>query len=331
MGNTIFMEGFENIEPLGRQGLTLSGVIDYVTGRSGGKAITRLAGSSVVTQFDCSISGASQIIVSLAFKRTNGVGDVVPLLNLMNGSNTHAALRVNSANQLIVINTANTIVGTSAATIDPTGWNRVDFLVNVFDTGSAEVRLNGVSVLTVSADFKNVSSTEVTIVRILIGTAGSTNLAVDDLHIRNDNVFQPDMIVETLQPNGNGAFSDLVGSDGNSVDNYLLVDELPFAAADYVISATVGARDLYAHTDLATLVGVPKAVQIHWNGQKSDAGAAAIIPVMRLAAGTEWEGAPVGLATTAGYSNSEIREVDPAGNPYTVSSVNGMQFGVEIA
>jgi hypothetical protein len=332
MGNTIFMEGFEHSEPLGRAGLTIiAGVPTYITGRTGGKAIS-WNGSSTVTQFDCSLANPSQLIVSWAFKRTTGAVAVNTIADMLSGSNSHVRMGLTATNQLTLTTGASgTVFATSVATIDPTGWNRIDWLANISDTGAYEVRLNGTTIITgASADQRNGVLTGVTAVRFILGVSTSP-LAIDDLHIRNDNTFQPDMVVETLVPNGNGAESDLIGSDGNSVNNYLLVDELPAASADFVTSATVGDRDLYAHTDLTTLVGVPKAVQIHVNGQKSDAGAAAIIPVMRLAGGTEWEGASVGLATTAAYLASEIREVDPAGAAWTVASVNGSEFGVEIA
>lgn len=51
--------------------------------------------------------------------------------------------------------------------------------------------------------------------------------------------------VIALRPNGNGDNSAFTGSDGNSTDNYLLVDDTPPDTADYVESNTSGQIDDY--------------------------------------------------------------------------------------
>lgn len=52
--------------------------------------------------------------------------------------------------------------------------------------------------------------------------------------------------IVALTPNGNGDSSQFVGSDGNSTDNYLLVDETPPNTTDYVDATISGYKDLYA-------------------------------------------------------------------------------------
>lgn len=57
-------------------------------------------------------------------------------------------------------------------------------------------------------------------------------------------------------PNGNGAFSDWNGSDGDSTDNYLLVDDAtPDDDTTYVAETADAMVDTYAHTDLTLPVG----------------------------------------------------------------------------
>jgi hypothetical protein len=51
-----------------------------------------------------------------------------------------------------------------------------------------------------------------------------------------------------LTPNANGTYSGWLGSDGNSADNYQLVDEVPLSTSDYVETDTVTILDGYNMT-----------------------------------------------------------------------------------
>lgn len=65
--------------------------------------------------------------------------------------------------------------------------------------------------------------------------------------------------VIVLRPNGNGDNSGWVGSDGNSTDNYLLVDEVPPDAVDYVEENTSGTDA--ASADDYNLEATPAAME----------------------------------------------------------------------
>ena len=80
---------------------------------------------------------------------------------------------------------------------------------------------------------------------------------VDDLYILNtagsaNNDFLGPIKIETLYPNGNGTTNNFTGSDADSTDNYLLVDDDPPDTADYVETLTVSDLDLYNYTPLTT-------------------------------------------------------------------------------
>lgn len=72
------------------------------------------------------------------------------------------------------------------------------------------------------------------------------DLAINDASGSSENTWCGEGEVICLRPNGNGDNSDWTGSDGNSTDNYLLVEEFPPDTADYVQSNTSGQIDDYA-------------------------------------------------------------------------------------
>ena len=138
-----------------------------------------------------------------------------------------------------------------------------------------------------------------------------------------------DVRVETLYANGNGNSSQLDGSDGNQVDNYLLVDETPYDDdTTYVESADAGEKDTYAYGNLATTSGYVYAMQITQRAKKTDVGTRAICSVTRFS-GVEEDSADKYLATSY-VCRQDIREADSSGNQLTIASVNGMEVGTKV-
>jgi hypothetical protein len=201
--------------------------------------------------------------------------------------------------------------------------------------GSVEVRQDGVVTLNETGiDTQATSNAYVDAVRI----GSSPNISymdasIDDLYICNgdgsvNNDFLGDISVRALNPNGNGTTSDLVGSDGDSTDNYLLVDETTPDTADYVESSTPGDKDTYAFGDLGIASGVVYGVQINAYAQKSDAGDRSFVSVARLS-GAEEDGAVNILSTTPHYF-SEIRETKPGGGAWSIADVDAAEFGFKV-
>jgi len=71
------------------------------------------------------------------------------------------------------------------------------------------------------------------------------DIALNDTTGSDNNAIPDDGQVFALFPNANGDSSQFTGSDGNSTDNYALVDENPPSGSDYVQSNTSGHKDLY--------------------------------------------------------------------------------------
>lgn len=75
------------------------------------------------------------------------------------------------------------------------------------------------------------------------------DLFIDDTTGESAPAAVPDRRFAYITPNGNGYYSQCTGSDGNSTDNYLLVDDQPHNSdTDYVEADVYGETDSYAMT-----------------------------------------------------------------------------------
>lgn len=99
-------------------------------------------------------------------------------------------------------------------------------------------------------------------VAIYVEAADATfDIIVGDMTVNDDqgsffNTLPGNYKLAYLRPNGNGDNSAWAGSDGNSTDNYLLVDETtPNSATDYVQSNTSGQIDEYIIEDPPSEMG----------------------------------------------------------------------------
>lgn len=238
--------------------------------------------------------------------------------------------------------TAGTSLGSTSAGLFTVGiWHYIEVSATIHNsTGAFIVHYDGVEVLNLSGvdttQTANNNADSVVFGMDGGGFAFQGGVWYDDIYILDgngatNNTFLGEVHVECRYPNGNGAHSDFVGSDANSTDNYLLVDEAqPNENTDYVQSGSVSAMDTYEYQDLVATVGNVYGVQAIPRARKTDVGAREIAVVSRDSGGTEDVSASHVLTTDYQYF-PEIYEEDPDGNPWTISSFNSNQFGETVA
>ena len=158
-------------------------------------------------------------------------------------------------------------------------------------------------------------------------------MKVDDLYVCNgagtsNNDFLGDVAVYNLLPNGNGFYSQFVGSDADSTDNYLLVDEAGNpVTTDYAGSPTDGNKDTYTFQDLPVSSGTVLGTQVGMYAAKSDTLAKSIRSVARLS-GVDATGTDHTLQTSYDI-HDDIYETKPGGGAWTIADVNNTEFGAE--
>lgn len=230
-----------------------------------------------------------------------------------------------------------TLLGTSSVFTEPAAasyWH-CEAKVRLHDSsGSVVVRVDEATVLTLSGtDTKNGGAGAV-FDSIEVSDAYSD---FDDGYLANEQGstntdFQGAKRVEALAPNGNGNSSQGVGGDGNSTDNYLLVDDLQTpsgSGTDYVDFSTTGDKDTYTHADSAQPTSNAVAAVFVWAfARKNDAGSRSLIPVARLS-GTEADGAALPLVNGSFRTVGDVFETKPGGGAWDVSAVNNAEFGIK--
>ena len=251
------------------------------------------------------------------------------------GSVGHLSMNVAAGNLSIVRGTSSSPVIASTTTPPfPTAnrWYFIELQAKISDTvGFVTVNVDGVNVLTsaTTLDTRNGGvSPNIDVIQFGMGVSGTT--IFDDLYIMAGagDTFLGDCTVSTLFPDGNGSVNQFVGSDGDSVDNYQLVDESPSSAVDYVASATVGHQDLYTLGDLIgapTVLAVAPTIYV----AKDEVGGRQVKPLVRSGSTTA-AGVAVPLDFAYAQKQSIFMTNPSTGLDWTAADVNGLQAGVEV-
>lgn len=213
-------------------------------------------------------------------------------------------------------------------------FHYVEVKVKVADSGgSFDIRIDNVSVASGSAlDTRN-GGTDALVDNIVFVTGDGTY--IDDIYVCNEagtinNDFLGDCHVEALLPDANGNYSQFVGSDANSVDNYLLVDDPGAHDGDttYVESGTDDQKDSYQVADMAA-AGTIKGI-VQWAiARRDQTGARDIAFFTRLSGVDSAASADQTLAASYAWHRA-VWETKPGGGAWTVANLNAdeAEFGV---
>jgi len=282
-------------------------------------------------------------IMGCRMKFNSYSGDA-PLFSLFDGASSQVDIRpviVGSTIKLYVTRNGTTL-GTGSIVMTTAIWYYVEFKVTIHDsTGIAVTRIDGVTDLNLSGlDTKNTSNATANMFRLGHNAGGTRDVRITDFILMDgvdsgvtgfpNNDFIGDIRVQALYPNADGTTSQMVGSDGNSTSNYRLVDEAtPNDDTDYVETLTVGNKDTYNYGSLSAGTGLVYGIQINARARKTDAGTRKFKLLSRFS-GTEIETGPEKILSLSYQNFYDIREADPSGNPWDISSVNAMEAGAKL-
>ena len=178
------------------------------------------------------------------------------------------SLRLNGLSLLFSLYAGATLLGTEPAprSLSTFRWHLLELHWKTHaSAGIAELKFDGNMKLQLAGQNTAVAG-EGQITQIRFGTIqNDTFQAAGEYHwddcAADDSGWVGDGHVVLLQPNGDGASSDFTGSDGNQVNNYALVDEVPPGSGDYVEGASEGLTDTYSMEDTGG-AGIPSGSEI---------------------------------------------------------------------
>jgi len=335
----IFCDGFDDgLTQLGKWN-SFSGItIAPAYGRNGSGVRIGDSSNFLFKQIAAADEHATMTL-GFAYRRvtTTGLSDVsLASFRSDSGATTHFSIFIDRSSHVLKLFRGGELVVNDTMTLILNQWYYIELKVTLHDTtGAYELRINGQTRQSAtSTDTKN-AGTKTTIDSIHLSSGisnGDGNF--DDIYVCNgagatNNTFLGDLAIETLLPDSNGNSSLFVGSDGNSVDNYLLVDEAAPSTTDYVVGASVGNKDTYTFGNMVRTSGQVSGVMVSSYANKSDANPRTIKNVARSGA-SETLGPSNTLATTW-TPHSNVFETDPnGGGVWTIPNVNAAEFGVEV-
>lgn len=258
------------------------------------------------------------------------------ILTWFNNSTELGGIRYDPAmNKYMIYIGDSTYVASSILPLLVGTWCLVEVHIKLDDVnGKIELKINGLLDLTVfSGDTKPGTATTINGIRF----GGYSDQWFDDIAINNisdavDNSWCGDGHVINLTPNANGDSSQFVGNDSNSVDNYLLVDEVPSDSdTTYVQSATPNAKDLYNLTP-CNLPADYKVLYVWAEARVKDTttGAGTIKLLVKTEA-TEYESADINLSTVYAKRIGTLYNLNPnTGLPWTIAQLDALQVGIKV-
>lgn len=327
----LFCDSFDHYN--GNQGAkSETGNFAVGTGRNGTNGALLQAGNNV--NYFKTFPTLATVILGFALNSAGSLGSSQPvcaLFDSISGSN-QITLEFDGTHH-VVIKRGSTVLGTSTSTFSQNVFRYVEWLATIHPSaGVVKVWIDGI--LEINLSSQNTRSSANSSCDQMRFTA--QNCIIDDFVILDTTGSAPnndhigDVRVQALLPNGDGNSSQWVGSDGNSVNNSLLVDETspPNGDTDYVTSGTIGDKDTYAYGNLTPTSGTVFGVQITPYMRKDDAGVRSVVSVARLA-GVEADGPVKPLSTSYAYL-FDMRETAPGGAVWTVADVNAAEFGAKV-
>jgi hypothetical protein len=292
------------------------------------------------------LPGGSEYVVGFAFKyvstmRTQGI----PFFGTQNDAgHGELTLAITETGAVLLGRTVGytlwVLAISPANSLPQDDWNYVEIKFKIANApdGYAIVRINGVEVINVSGVDTLNSSDNLT--AVILGSQGYSggprtvyfdDVYICDLNGSQNNDFLGDVKVQLLSPNGNGHYSDFTGSDADSADNYLHVDDAgaPDDDSSYVESATPEDQDTYACTNTAGCDTV-HGVGVKVIGRKVQAGAVDLKALVRSGT-TDSASSALGLGTDY-RAKQVIYEQDPdTAAAWTTGGVDAAEFGIEAA
>lgn len=346
-----FIDGFDyySADDITRKWTSESGGGSLITTSNQRTGAGAISFSASFAHMSRTLDDQSTWIIGFAWKSTANFSGQ-PLIVFYDNETIQCSLIINGDGTLEVVNGTGTAVANGKAVLALHGsrYAFIEMKVTISDSivaDSCVVRINEQIVITVDAGEDLQAGTNSTVNKIWIsGGSGTVGVHADDLYMFDgtdgggtdpiNNDFAGDVKVATHWPNGNGATSDFTGSDADSTDNYLHLDEaLTDDDSTYVESITPGQIDLHAFDDLATVPDGIRAVQINNVVRKTEAGSRTMRSVTRPAS-TNFFGTSKSLSFSEdvdAYVNEfDVYDEDPETNlAWTESGFNATQFGIE--
>lgn len=261
-------------------------------------------------------------------------------------NNACAQVRLTSSSTLVLLDASGSTVGSASSALSANTWYMLELGLDASTSpGTVTMRLDGSQIATGN------NSAQSPWARVLVGPVVS---ATCDLYFDDWVVNDTSGSAQTswpgagkiihLVPNGDGdnhGWSDTSNSAGTS-NNYTLVDEVPpNDTTDLVQTGVANTKDYYTLTDSGIGSGDNVncvMVGLRLRNNTADATTAVKAGIKKTSGGTISQGSAIVPNSTSFGTNASaqprnyslITYADPDGNPWTQSTLDSAQAGIEL-
>jgi hypothetical protein len=294
----LFIDSFDHYNVVGPTGLqtkwdtstqgagTLS--TNTTVTRGGGNSMFSDTESNTKNSFSLTVAETNELIAGGAFRFDVKSEDTAIVDFQKSGGSRGTVVRLD--NGRIAVYRFQTLVASDDSnnfTLKPNTWYYIETYVKGGNAGIVDIRVNGKQRFYSSGI--DISDGDDLIDTVQFGTwsvGEEVDTYFDDIYVLNksgvvNNDFLGDVRVSALLPNANGNSSQFIGSDGNSTNNYQLVNENPFNSGTYVETSGANNIDLYGFDNLPAAATNIKAIQTMSFATKTDTGALTGISAIR--------------------------------------------------
>ncbi len=291
------------------------------SGRTGGKSLNFFNSNRTMTKI---IDATDTLLIGFALRPVDSLV-AFTCVRVMEGSNVGINLRISNEGrfQIWMNNTQLAETTTTVATLG--NWSVVELLVVVGNSGSYELRINGVTELSASVDTQPASNAWADGIQF-VSNVGGNGRDIDDLYARDDSTFLGSWKIQTIFPDGDGAV-DCTPSTGS--DNFGAVDDNPADGDSTYVTGDAGDVDLYDHASL-TNVSQVYALQVNTVCRQTDATPRSVKIIAKSGSTTDASASKL-VGSTDYVHRSEIWTDNPdTAAPWTASEIAAAQFGFEV-
>lgn len=259
-------------------------------------------------------------------------------LRFRNFTTTHCHLNMNGPAGYITFTPATgAAVNSALGVIRVEQWFLLEVHCKIHDTlGIFEVKVDGETVISVvgtapvPCDTRSGATTTIDNV-YWYGFGKITDIAICDTLGAVNNTWIGNGYGSCIVPNADGDSSQFTGSDADKVNNWNLVDEVPWSTTDYVQDNVVGEKDLYnmtspglAANEYCNCITTRAIAKLD---QEGDGGLQ-----MGIKTATEAWAAASPLPSDSWKTLSQLNEVDPDDSlAWDGTKLDAIQAGVKVA
>jgi hypothetical protein len=245
------------------------------------------------------------------------------------GANARMAVGFNARGQIGVASDS-TVVNV-VGTVPTDQWFHMEYRHRYGNTGgNYEVYINGALLFSGAGDSTGAPNPRYLLVAGGGSAASYTDVTYDDMVVATSNDVAPALLsrcaVRTFVPTST-SIGQWVGSDGNSVDNHLLVNSGSAASATSVSAAAgTGLRDLYGHDPAAA---APLAVQARAAASLDAIGTDDFSLVVRSASSEALKRFSLGTGTATWRAGDLVTDDPATSTAWTKPGFDASTFGVK--